>query len=266
MGAAKCFEVTQVLDLIEALKSKLFVFDKDDIDPPQFWGDERLSFLPAPKTWIEYTRRGHRFGVLLESLDTVSIETRPDLKTDGMPQDRDNYALVTIACLNDHQKFGFKYFAIMKTRFLPKTLTLKNLPWWPLSYGQKAPFDNYKELSPHIETATTVCSTVYAALALINTPKTIHREDHQPHRGLAREILRNSRSELVPWTEVKLHITVPPSGMDSAGGDRYLTGKRALHFCRSHLRLTYGKVVIITSHWRGDPSLGTTQSRYAVEI
>jgi hypothetical protein len=105
--------------------------------------------------------------------------------------------------------------------------------------------------------------TLAAALAIINTPKIVGRREHAPHKGLVKNIrkVHGKAYQLRPWTEIKLEITPPPGG---DGSREVLTGKKALHFCRAHLRIRRGKLERVTSHWRGDPALGIVRSRYSV--
>jgi hypothetical protein len=107
---------------------------------------------------------------------------------------------------------------------------------------------------------------LYALLAIINTPRIIGRRQHMPHRGLERRLTQalgaQGRFPLNAWTEIKLQVA-PPKDMSGEGStEAHLTGQRALHFCRSHLRIRCGRLEVVRSHWRGDASLGLRQSRY----
>lgn len=101
-------------------------------------------------------------------------------------------------------------------------------------------------------------------LAAINTPRLIGRREHQPHRGLERELSKTSAPlELRPWTEIKLEILPQAAGKGGVAVPQ-LVGKRCLHFCRSHLRVQANRLVVVRSHWRGDAALGLKQSTYRV--
>lgn len=106
-----------------------------------------------------------------------------------------------------------------------------------------------------------------AALAIINTPRLIGRCQHMPHRGLERS-LRGvgaiGRYPLHAWHEIILEAR--PTYYDHAGVEReaHLTGRRCLHFCRSHLRVRSGRLELVSAHWRGDPALGIRRARYQV--
>lgn len=66
------------------------------------------------------------------------------------------------------------------------------------------------------------------------------------------------------WTEIKLQINKPADIDDGQPHADRVTGQRALHFCRSHLRVKRGKLEYVRSHWRGDASLGIRRSTYKV--
>ncbi|QPF81665.1 hypothetical protein IC762_17725 [Bradyrhizobium genosp. L] len=100
-------------------------------------------------------------------------------------------------------------------------------------------------------------------LAMINTPRIIGRCQHMPHAGLARDLRKRfgaGRFPLRAWTEIQLKVTPPEQGEGEA--EAHLTGARALHFCRAHLRVRLGRLELVSSHWRGDPALGIKQSKY----
>lgn len=106
-----------------------------------------------------------------------------------------------------------------------------------------------------------------ATLALINTPKIIGRDQHLPNRGLERSLQKQSigKYPLHAWNELKLRVAKPIEIDDGEPHEDHLTGRRALHFCRAHLRIKLGKIEHVTSHWRGDAALGIKQTRYRVE-
>jgi len=105
-------------------------------------------------------------------------------------------------------------------------------------------------------------------LAMINSPKIIGRQQHTPHVGLQRALARSrglvGRFELQPWTEIKLHVT-PPDVTEHEAKEVRLTGAKALHFCRSFLRVRLGRLELVSAHWRGDKTLGIKRSRYVVQ-
>lgn len=110
-------------------------------------------------------------------------------------------------------------------------------------------------------------SWLRATLALINTPRIVGRRQHMPNKGLERRLTQHfgvGKFPLHAWTEIKLEVLKPIEIDDGAPHEAHLTGKRALHFCRAHIRIRMGKLEYVTSHWRGDPAIGIKQSRYVV--
>ncbi|TIV65184.1 MAG: hypothetical protein E5V86_12835 [Mesorhizobium sp.] len=109
---------------------------------------------------------------------------------------------------------------------------------------------------------------ILTVLAMINTPKIIGRRQHMPHRGLEKRLLGKrpniGKFPLKAWTEILLHITPPKDASADAATEAHLTGSKALHFCRAHLRIRLGHLERVRAHWRGDPSLGIKRSRYKV--
>ncbi|WP_306147209.1 MULTISPECIES: hypothetical protein [unclassified Roseibium] len=105
-------------------------------------------------------------------------------------------------------------------------------------------------------------------IGLINTPKIVGRRQHMPHRGLEKRLLRSrsvsGKFPLRAWTEILLEITPTRDTSAEPPKEAHLTGSRAMHFCRAHLRVKRGKVEVVRGHWRGDPSLGIKRSRYIV--
>lgn len=106
---------------------------------------------------------------------------------------------------------------------------------------------------------------LFAMLAIINTPQIVSRDTIEPHKGLSKLWRSHSkRAPLNSWTELKLRVAKPLEIDDGEAHAEFIGGKRALHFCRAHLRVRLGKLEFVTSHWRGDPSLGTKLTRYKV--
>jgi hypothetical protein len=110
---------------------------------------------------------------------------------------------------------------------------------------------------------------VYSGLlmVIINSPKIIGRREHQPHKGLVRQLKRTKLGEslgtLRPWHEIRLQITKPRDIDDGHEHADTITGRRALHFCRRHLRVcASGKLTYVSPHWRGDPTLGVRNPSY----
>lgn len=106
---------------------------------------------------------------------------------------------------------------------------------------------------------------IHALLACINTPRVIGRKTHFPASKMQRAFARNRpMTGSFPrgaWTELVLSVT-PPDQEAAAEQNAYLTGARALHFVRAHLRVRLGMLELIKAHHRGDPSLGIKRTRY----
>src|SRR5262249_17130991 len=110
-------------------------------------------------------------------------------------------------------------------------------------------------------------SAVLCNLAIINTPHIVGRIAHSPHvglqKGLARAFKIPGKYPLQAWHEVKLRVAIPPE-FSGEKTEAHLTGERALHFCRSYLRIRLGRLELVDSHWRGNPAFGIKQTQYRV--
>lgn len=233
MGDIHCFEVTDVFDMIADLAMQLG-------DTAEKMGALRLmatqTFLPAEKTWIEWKYDdGSRDGVLVEM--------------NGKN-----------ATCNWAHSSG-KYFASNKRHgFIildGHVATLSIREPWPVVRDIDGEDMSRKRGWIFF---------IYAAIAIINTPKIVGRRQHMPHRGLERKLVSQrglvGKFPLHAWTEIKLEVTAPRDASGDGSQEAHYTGERALHFCRAHLRVRLGKLEVVRAHWRGDPSLGIKQSRY----
>lgn len=194
--------------------------------------DEQLAFLPAPNTWIESrTPSGGRAGFLIEEKGSIA-EVRAASHGVGFP-----FASAT---------------TVDKIKLLASRDVIQPIDWDQAHLDQEADYRGF----------------IYSALALINTPKIIGRRQHMPHRGLERRLLKDQsiigKFPLHAWTEITLNVTPPKDGSGEGEHEAHLTGQKALHFCRSHLRIRLGKLEMVRAHWRGDAALGIKQSKYRV--
>jgi hypothetical protein len=108
---------------------------------------------------------------------------------------------------------------------------------------------------------------IYSYLACVNHPKIIGRRQHMPHRGLEKRLIQTFGAGKFPlhaWTEIKLEVTPTLDARRDPSIEAHYTGKRALHFCRAHLRLWNGTLIFVSAHWRGDGAVGIKRSRYKV--
>ncbi len=228
---AHAFDLTAVHDMVQPLGLKMSVVEGDRIRGMQA---TRLAFLPAPITWIEYRNRDmpQRHGVLLIEGDGIALG---------------------VICVHE----GDAMCAVAEIA---------------LQLSCAEDFGQLREFQPHVEWVptqwvTNMCRDIYAMLAIINSPRVIGRKQRMPHAGLQRRLAAArgmvGKYPLQTWSEVVLEVTPPV--IDIGEHEARLTGGKALHFCRAHLRVQHGKLVLVSSHWRGDPALGMKQTRYRVE-
>jgi hypothetical protein len=105
------------------------------------------------------------------------------------------------------------------------------------------------------------------AMAMINSPKIIGRTQHVVNGTMQRKLNDKygvGKFPLHAWTTIKLEVGKPPEIDDGEPQESILTGRRALHFCRTHLRFRLGKLEYVREHWRGDAAIGIKRSRYEV--
>ncbi|CAB4167149.1 hypothetical protein UFOVP860_3 [uncultured Caudovirales phage] len=231
MDDIHCFEVTEVVDVARSLVSP----DGAPWRPERFSGmATETSFLPAPKTWLEWRRGDIRSGALLIE-SGARAEVRMAYRRGPTWGGSDRPFQIGLAAMGGD------------------------------SLEMVVPADLNDEEGAELSALSV---ELHAFLALINTPRIIGRRQHMPHRGLERALLSGrsplGRFPLHAWTEIKLEVNATENASDLAPVDAHLTGQKALHFCRAHLRLKMGRVEIVRAHWRGDASLGIKRSRYAV--
>lgn len=190
-------------------------------------------FLPAPSTWIEFAPaagRG-RYAVILEEVASGDVHLNIASAGDGG----------CVAVIGPHN-------AVIWADEAQLVRVRPDLP------------DAIKEFYAQL------ASRAVLALALINTPRIIGRRQHMPHAGLQRKIAAAKgmagKFPLQGWTEIVLEVTPPV--IDGTEHEGRLSGGKALHFCRQHLRIRNGRLERVSAHWRGDPSLGLKRTRYTV--
>jgi hypothetical protein len=216
-----CFDITQCEELIFDFMQ---LYRRPDASAALF---DKLGFLPAPKTWIEWKDSNRNPVALL-------IREVPDI--DGMDR-----ADTTAYCAEGLVRCGS--ISPSNGRIFVEP-SLRN--------------------DPHIRK---VVSFAVFVLPLINSPKIIGRRQHMPNAGLERNLTRGLGAGKFPlhaWTEILLQVNKPIEIDDGEEHEAHLTGRRALHFCRKHIRIRRGQLEYVSAHWRGDPALGIKQSRYTV--
>lgn len=239
-----CFEVTEALQMVPELKRTIEdrfgkVLSESDIKPEQSEFIGQLVFLPAPKTWIEYKHSSvWRIGLLVEEFGPTGRVTLFTEKTAGTA------GLISLVS-DDWEVPPGLHIAI------PQVLK-----------------DEFRQLGKtDTEALSSFLKVAHTCLILINSPKIIGRRQIMPNAGLERRLTKGlgvGNFPLHAWTEIKLHVTKPIEIDDGEPHEAHLTGRRALHFCRKHIRIRFGKLEYVSAHWRGDPAIGIKQSRYAV--
>jgi hypothetical protein len=246
MSDIHCFELSEVYQLIynrlgstsEALPNRL----RAHYETNGAFAGEALAFLPAPRTWLEWKPAGYagRVGFLLEA-DSA---------------DPQHLARVSeVHCYGEDRGIASEFRGHLELRTKNLTRQLRRLT-------TTTPEESNWITDDHI----LVQFQLYAALALINSPRVIGRKQHMPHRGLEKSLTKGlgiGKFPLKAWTEIRLHVNRLVECPEQAY-EAHLTGRRALHFCREHLRIRLGALEYVTAHWRGDPALGIKQSRYVV--
>lgn len=240
-GDVHCFEISDISDAAYELGEE--AFRRGVLANEQ-------TFLPAPKTWIEHRLYdGNRAGFLLEQTGSGEI------------------MCWSAICTNTGMWSSY-----------PDPFTV-DLKWsgkledgnWPVKFSTSSTGKQLrKEIKFDPQRVAIVSSlTIVGALAFINSPRIIGRRQHMPHRGLERELLKRQKVigkfPLHAWTEIVLDVTPPKDAEGQHEYEAHLTGRRALHFVRAHLRIREGKLSFVKAHWRGDAALGIKQSRYTVK-
>lgn len=222
-----CFEVSECVDVMLDLVTK-FLYDRDAYKVEELFAD--YGFLPAPKTWIEWRDRGVRLAVLFE-------------------QEGDFLAKATFYHENAVKPGGF---ISLRSQIQQGPDGKPRTPAWLI------PDDQIVDL------AWPFVSYAQVMLTLLNSPHIIGRRSHNPNKVLARKLMKQSAGSfpLRAWTELLLQVNKPPDIDDGEPHESQLTGQRAFHFVRKHIRIKLGRLEFVSSHWRGDIALGVKQTRY----
>lgn len=228
-----CFEVTACLPMLPELTT---TFKQQGLEKSEDVF-ESLAFLPAPKTWLEWRHpSGNSIAILLE--------------------EKANYkAGATFFCkelatnLGEISTNSGDYYDYGGDRAIPTYIS-----------NSLSPADRHKA-------AAALLSLAHILLLIVNSPKIVGRLQHSLNKNLARKLTENFKGVGFPlhaWTEVLLQVNKPVEIDDGLPHEAGLTGNRALHFVRKHIRIRLGKLEYVSSHWRGDPSIGIKQTRYVV--
>lgn len=200
-----------------------------------------MAFLPAPRVMLEWAtpwgEYAQREAVILEQLD----DTRASVRIVAMAKDGRVVCSPTVLSLP-----------------LIGSSEMGELRFRPGFIGTSGQADDANNLGAQI----------YSLLAIINTPRLINRAQHMPHAGLQRRLAAArglvGKFPLRAWTELKLEVRPPHDASHKPSQANWMTGEKCLHFCRAHLRIRLGRLEFVSSHWRGDASLGIKQTRYSL--
>lgn len=237
MGDIHCFEISDVFGMVT---SQAKILREGQQKSRTIAVDDSFFFLPAPKTWIEFRfADGRREGVLLIEQEADGVKYAECVWAVASAAEFASAKTAGILLLNN----GVARSCNEDSFPLPRIIEGEN-------EGQRLGW----------------CFWLWSVLSIINTPRIIGRRQHMPHRGLERRLVAMKgvvgKFPLHAWTEIKLAITPPKDASGEGSQEAHLTGERALHFCRAHLRIRLGKLEVVRGHWRGDASLGIRQSRY----
>lgn len=235
--ALRCFEVTDIRDLAFQL-----AFQNE-------WewasGEDRATFSPAPLSWIELVNSNG-------CLQAFLLEDRPDKQASTVWPDKTglltNVRLITCFSLTDegvsvHDTFTACNYDGRGKVFVPQ--------------------DWRDEDRVRCMAWARFCS---ALCSVINTPKISNHVKHVPSEKLKRKFTRANKGHPMPrWTKVTLDVAAPKVTRTASEREDEVLSGRALHLCRSFIRIRQGKLERVRSHWRGDPAFGVVRADYEVK-
>ena len=236
---AKCFDCSDVMDLTAQLLDKLCVQIEIDGEKKLGISPTETSFLPCERTWVEFNgSEGQHWGCLLDCPEGIGT------------------AFCTFITKPHQQDCSIIGAVFLHLNNGSDMLPVKGIP---------VPFYKQKECKDCLES---IAMMLYPFLAIINSPAVIGRQEFPAHKGFEKS-LRHSNvippgAHLRPWTKITLDVT-PPSGEHGEHGGARLTGAKALHYCRTHIRIKNGKLERVRGHWRGDAALGVVRADYKVK-
>lgn len=205
-----------------------------------------VAFLPAPKTWVEW------------EMDCTDFKMR-----------------IAVLFVEGSDKKSFESFLYAGADDGPG-LSAFDLALGQLNAGDNAIYtftqhfpDLMEDIEPgfsELSSAAWILMTALCFVALINTPRIFGRRQYMPSRKLEKRIAKKFGGQfpLHAWHEIKLEVTKPTEIDDGEPHEAHLTGERAFHFCRAHLRFKNGRVEFVTAHWRGNRNRGIRNARYVV--
>ena len=261
----KCFEITAVKELSAELAQQ--AYDRGNIV-------ESLAFLPAPVTWLEqrYTREDGKqalqaYLLVDQGNNTATVTSTVGIDINGrtvfLP-----VSLGSLRLLDAADPDGWAIDLTLETQGVDTVDYARNQArdLFPLRSGVRVEPREGRDLDVQLEDAHARSWQLYATLSLINSPRIVARSEHKASSGLGKFLNRKGAGpyNLLPWHEVFLDITPPPEATEADGGGSRLTGPRALHFCRQHIRIKRGKLEMVRAHYRGSADVGVAQTQYRV--
>jgi hypothetical protein len=260
----KCFEVSQVAELADELADQAYA--RGNVV-------EALTFLPAPVTWIEhrYIREDGKSALQAYLLVEQGEKTASVVNTIGLEVNgRTVFIPISggdLRLLDAADPDGWAIDATLVNQGVDIVSYSKDLVrgLYPLRDRPGFVPDERDEDSA-LDNAQRRSWWLYSALSLINSPRIVARSEHQASTRLNKFLNRKGDGpyNLLPWHEVFLDITPPPEAAEEDGGGTRLTGPRALHFCRQHIRIKRGKLEMVRAHYRGSAEVGIAQTQYRV--
>jgi hypothetical protein len=242
--------------------------------------DNRLAFMPAPVTWIEWEQPG-LMQILAQEEGPDRVNKLFSLSRKQLAKSTYKFRSAYVLIGDDSTHQADRYFIKYETPREPGQRRIWNFSKepnpLPLVHSGFKPIRSkvhYNVNGVRREFDEPVSSVadffVYAQLALINSPKVIGQRGHYPHGRAEREALKKAKMvgqfPLRAWTEIVLEVMTHPEVRDNDPSmELHLTGERCLHYCRTYLRVRHGMLEYIEGHWRGDPSKGMKRSRYKVQ-
>jgi hypothetical protein len=236
LNGAHFFETTAALPLLDAVGTAAAKNDGPFIP---------CTFLPAPKTWIEWQPPGERrHAVCFTKGDALG----PYLK--------------------EYRAVPDTWAIALHSRAEGALCKIEIAGWVDLTTGRPCLNDRLEEKYPGVreQALASIIRATYL-LAIINSPRIVVRRAHTPNKGVARKLNRTPGLGIGPlhdWHEIRLEINKPRYVDDGEPHADVISGKRALHFCRKHLRLWNGRLIPVREHWRGSASVGIRRGRYVV--
>lgn len=258
----KCFEVTAVEELASELADQ--AYERGNVA-------ESLAFLPAPATWLEqrYTREDgasalQAYLLVDQGNNTASVVSTVGLEVNGrtvfIP-----VPLGDLRLLDASDPDGWAIDATLATQGVDVGVYASKLVsnLYPIRSGVHFATEETDPVAK-LEKAQARAWHLYSVLSLINSPRIVGRSDRKASSGLQKFLGRKSGApfQLLPWHEIFLDITPPPEA-EMESGTR-LTGPRALHFCRQHIRIKRGRLEMVRAHYRGNAEVGIAQTRYKI--